>query len=101
MIIACYEKIIDEGLFDAYCEFGEAMYALTAQASEAEIAALAEQGTALFRALLDDGALAAAVAQGAVPDELEALFRIYDGEIFYAQQEAVVARILENLQKDA
>ena len=101
VIIACYEKIIDEGLFDAYCRFGEAMYALSAQTSDAAIAALADQGTALFRTLLDDGALEAAVAQGAVPDELEALFRIYDGEIFYAQQEAVVARILDNLQQEA
>lgn len=101
VVIACYEKIIDEGLFDAYCRFGEAMYALTEEAAESEIAALAEQGTAIFQKLLDDGSLEAAVDHGAVPDELEALFRVYDGDIFYAQQEAVVAHILENLKKDA
>lgn len=103
VIIACYEKIIDEGLFDAYCEFGEAMYMLTEQASESEIAALAEQGTALFRSLLDDGVLAEIVmtAQGDVPDELEALFRVYDGEMFFAQQTEIVDRILENLRKES
>lgn len=103
VIIACYEKIIDEGLFDAYCRFGEAMYALTAQASESEIAALAEQGTALFQSLLDDGVLAEIVmtAQGDVPDELEALFRVYDGEMFFAQQTEIVDRILENLRKES
>ena len=91
VIIACYEKIIDEGLFDAYCEFGEAMYMLT------------EQATALFQSLLDDGVLAEIVmtAQGDVPDELEALFRVYDGEMFFAQQTEIVDRILENLRKES
>lgn len=101
VVIACYEKIIEKGLFDDYCAFGEAMYALTVQADEAEIAALAEQGTAIFRALLDDGELQTAAREGAVPEELEALFRVYDGEVFYTQQEAVVARILEKLQNEA
>ena len=95
VIIACYEKIIDEGLFDAYCDFGEAMYSLTEETSESEIEALAE--------LLDDGVLAEIVmtAQGDVPEELEALFRVYDGEIFFAQQTELVDRILENLRKEA
>lgn len=62
---------------------------------------MAEQGTAIFRALLDDGELQTAAREGAVPEELEALFRVYDGEVFYTQQEAVVARILEKLQNEA
>ena len=40
-------------------------------------------------------------AQGDVPDELEALFRVYDGEMFFAQQTEIVDRILENLRKES
>lgn len=99
-VLNYYERLIDYGHFKEYCDLSMEIYRLRESATEEEKNAVAEKGAVLFQKILDDCDFNRYELNKHLSgsDDIDLLFRMYDGDEFYSLQMDVADRIAKILQ---
>lgn len=99
-VLNYYERLINYDHFKEYCDLSMEIYRLRESATEEEKNAVAEKGAVLFQKILDDYDFNRYELNKhlSVSDNIDLLFRMYDGDEFYSLQMDVADRIAKILQ---